>query len=181
MNVENVLIIDTETTGLHPDKGAELIELALVLFNVKSKTVLQTFSTLLPVADNPVQDINGIDPLVTQSTYYLNCLQDQINLMAQAASAFVAHNAQFDELFFNILECELEFNIPWICTKNHFTWPVPLPRKRLQDICEAMGVPYNNAHRALNDCNFIVSCFSKIEDLQERINDAYKKVIQINN
>ena len=34
-SIGNVLIVDTETTGLHPDKGAKIIEIAALLYNIK--------------------------------------------------------------------------------------------------------------------------------------------------
>jgi DNA polymerase-3 subunit epsilon len=196
--IENILILDTETTGLFPDKGDKVIEIAAVLFNVKHKAILQCFSTLLPCDANPVEKINHISPEMTQCEYPFiqSKLNDEISAawndpnlsgsiqyeealtfnfllmeMALAADACVAHNAQFDKSFIATLPCGGNLlNKKWICTKNNFTWPVPLARLRLEDICNAMSVPYLNAHRAIIDCLLLAECFQKIEDLQERIN-----------
>ena len=195
--IENVLIIDTETTGLSPEKGAKVIEVAAVLFNIKHRSVLQCFSTLLPCDENPVEKINHIKAGATRCDYpfmsnkptqeqFENIFDDpgmaatifldeRLSLdtilieMANAAQVCVAHNAQFDKKFIAMLSCgQALLSKQWICTKSNFTWPYPLCRLRLEDICYSMNVPYVNAHRALVDCLLLTQCFEKIDDLQER-------------
>src|SRR6476469_3331899 len=177
--IENVLIIDTETTGLSPNNGAKLIEVAAVLFNVEHKTILQSFSTLLPCNENPVEHINNISVGSTQAKYAFRnktdaevfsdawknpdeatiiydepiAFGDIFIAMNAKADACIAHNAEFDKKFLATQPWGQHLlNNKWICTKENFTWPVPLTRFRQQDICQAMGVAYTNAHRALSDC-----------------------------
>jgi DNA polymerase-3 subunit epsilon len=197
--IENLLIIDTETTGLDVKKGAVMIEIAAVLFSVKYKTVLQSFSTLLPCEINPVENINHISAESTREDYAFRNLSnaeiftqmwtnpesqtssiindpsligtgDILIEMNKKAQACVAHNADFDKRFIATAPWGYTLLLnKWICTKANFTWPVKLMRFRQQDVCEAMGVPYVDAHRALSDCLMLAQCFSKVEDLQERI------------
>jgi len=197
--IENVLILDTETTGLFPDKGDKIIEIAAILFNVKHKSILQCFSTLLPCDENKAEKINHISPEITKCSYpflrdreliideeemwrnpsdhQVHIYEEKITLnhilidMCDASDACVAHNAQFDKGFINLLPCgEHLLNKKWICTKNNFTWPSKITRFRLEDICHGMGVPYLNAHRAMADCMLIAFCFMNIEDLASSIN-----------
>jgi DNA polymerase-3 subunit epsilon len=173
--IENVLIIDTETTGLNPSNGDKLIEIGAMLYNVKHKVVLQTFSTFLPCAENHAEDINGIKAEHTNLPMSLTHVTAWLSSMCSSAQALVAHNASFDKKFLETLDPQPRVRFSekkWICTKHDFKWPVQLFRNRLQDICEAMGVPYVNAHRALNDCNFLVQCFNKVDDLEDRMNRA---------
>jgi DNA polymerase III subunit epsilon len=174
--IENILVLDTETSGLSPDKH-KIIELAVVLYNLKHKTILQCFSTLFPCDENPVEDINGIKPDATKCTMaemYWPHLADMIYY----TDVIVAHNAQFDKGFVKQLDQVNWQCKPWLCTKLDFVWPVDLPRRRLLDICQAMGVEYKGAHRALSDCLLMVECFNKIEDLQERFDSAMEKIIK---
>lgn len=169
--IENILILDTETTGLDPSKGCKVIEIGALLYNLKHKQVIQTLSTLLYCDENPVQNINHIDPAWTQVPKEELAAIKFLGFMARQAQAIVAHNAQFDRRFMDTIEVDEEFREKkWICTKSDFEWPVPLNRMRLEDICNAMKVPYINAHRALNDCSFLAQCFDNIADLEDRFN-----------
>ena len=57
--IENILILDTETTGLDENKD-EIIEVGCMLFNVNSKSVLSQVSFLFPVSSNGAEHVNGI-------------------------------------------------------------------------------------------------------------------------
>lgn len=171
--IDNVLIVDTETTGLRPDNGDKVIEIAAILYNIKHKTVLQNFSTLFPCEANPVEDINGIKAEATRASFALETVNAHLLAMVRHSDAIVAHNAEFDKKFIRTLFIWNEYSqLPWICTKKDFKWPMKLYRNRLQDVCQGIGVPYVDAHRALNDCRLIAECFNKVSDLQQRIDDA---------
>lgn len=171
--MENVVIMDTETTGLDPSKGAKLIEFAAILYNIKHRVGIQYFSTLYPCTENPVQDINGIEAEATRAKMAVNSVTPHILEMFSCAEAVIAHNAEFDKKFLQQLPYgQILLNKQWICTKKDFKWPVMLQRNRLQDICQAMNVPYVDAHRALVDCQFIANCFSKVSDLDIRLKQA---------
>ena len=150
----NLLIIDTETTGLYPEKGALCIEVGALLYNVTHKKVLQTFSTFLPCDSNPVENINNIKAVWTRCEMAKEMPFRFLNEMASYSHFIVAHNADFDRKFLATIPALMGkhlFNTRWLCTRDGFPWPVSLPRKRLQDVCEAMKVPYVDAHRALTD------------------------------
>lgn len=173
----NVLILDTETTGLDPNKGAKLIEIGALLYNVKEKVVIQTLAFFLPCDENPVQDINNIKVEWTNCNTNTSSAFAFLRDMAKNCYAVIAHNAEFDKKFLRTrVELNDEFwSKKWICTKKDFTWPVQLFRNRLQDVCAAMEVDYVDAHRALTDCDFIAKCFSKVADLEFRLRNATTK------
>lgn len=175
--MENVLIVDVETTGLDPLKGAVIIELAAILYNVKYRTILQQFSTLFPCDENPVENINNISAASTRVKMPMTLVVPLLCQMADHAQAWVAHNASFDKKFIATLDPQPGIRFAdrkWICTKADFRWPVHLYRTRLQDVCAAMEVPYVDAHRALTDCDFIAKCFTKVADLEGRLLGAGK-------
>lgn len=173
----NLLIIDTETSGLS-EKTDKCIEIAAILYNVEHKKMLQCVSSLFPCEENPVERINNIKAELTQCkmghAHPLMFLKD----MARNADFIMAHNAQFDKKFlkqFPILD-EYFWDTPWLCSKNDFKWPSRPSRLRLQDICESFGIPYTGAHRALSDCLLLAKCLTKVEDLTKRI-ETYFKII----
>lgn len=165
----NILILDTETTGLEPLKGAKLIEVGALLYNITNKQVIQTLSFFLPCDENPVENINHIKPEWTQCNPNIHSAIHFLRDMAKNCSFIIAHNAQFDKKFIRTIINDTEFwDKRWICTRSDFTWPVDLSRFRLEDVCIAMKVPYENAHRALVDCSFLARCFDNVFDLEER-------------
>lgn len=176
--MELITIIDTETTGLNP-KSDKTIEIGALLYSVSHKVVLQTLSFFLPCEVNPVENINNIKVDWTKCYNVTNNLFNSLSDMVEASSLVVAHNAKFDKRFMHeIKEIPLSFwRTPWMCTKNHFDWPVNLPRKRLQDICQALHIPYLDAHRALTDCHFLAQCFDRVENLKEKLELSARKSI----
>lgn len=173
----NLLLIDTETTGLDP-KNCTVIEVGAMLYNVEHKKMLQCFSTLLPCESNPVEHINNIKAELTQCRMGIHSPLMLLKDMAKNADFIMAHNAQFDKRFLKTIpELDEQFwEKYWICTKNDFNWPSRPSRLRLQDICESFGIPYTNAHRALADCLLLAKCLTKVEDLTQRI-ETYFKII----
>lgn len=178
--IENILILDTETTGLSAEKD-KVIEIAVILYNLQHKSILQSLSTLFPCDENPAEHINGIKAEATKCAMPFAALTARLKSMIQYSQAIVAHNAPFDRAFVKTSSINEFESVPWICTKEDFNWPVKLPRKRLQDICEAMGVQYVGAHRALQDCLFLVDCFNKIEDLHQRFDKALERKLNEKN
>lgn len=174
----NILILDTETTGLDPSNGSRLIEVGALLYSVKHKVVVQTLSTFLPTDTNEAENINHIKPEWTMANPCTHSALLFLRDMAKNCFAIVAHNAEFDRRFIRtVIPAEDEFwKKRWICTKANFTWPVRLPRMRLQDICEGMGVMYTGAHRALTDAQFLADCFSRVEDLEVRF-ERHRKMV----
>jgi DNA polymerase III subunit epsilon len=171
--IETVLILDTETTGLDPEKGAKLIEVGLILYSVTHHAIIQQFSTLFPCDENKAEDINHISAAMSRVPKATSFIGPMIIELAAKSDAIIAHNAQFDKKFMATLPyCKDMCNKLWICTKNDFNWPVQLFRKRLSDICKAMDVSYVDAHRALADCDLIAKCFNKVDDLKYRLQGA---------
>ena len=64
-SLENILILDTETTGLD-NENDDCLEVGSILFNVKSRSVLAQQSFLLPVENNNAEKINNIPAEITR-------------------------------------------------------------------------------------------------------------------
>jgi DNA polymerase-3 subunit epsilon len=175
--VECVLILDTETTDLDPDKG-QVIELGAILYSVKHQTTLQQVSTLLPATSNLAERINRITPasLAAISIESTQMGIAMITQMAQMAEYIVAHNAEFDQKWFGRTNGEIVLPtlvnsqgepLRWVCTCSDFEFPKQLrPRQSLVDLALAHGIGVYANHRALTDCQLIASLFDVVEDLQ---------------
>lgn len=171
----NLLIIDTETTGVDPQKDS-VVEVGAILYNVEHRTVLNQLSFLMPTcgAVNPAYPINRIKPEVLSD----ELLDSRVEMTSVAlfmamhnqASYAVAHNADFDRQWFtgDVLP---PVEIPWLCTYSDFRFPEK-SNASLLEIAVAHGVPVVSAHRALTDCQLIAALFSRLDNLEEIIKDA---------
>jgi DNA polymerase-3 subunit epsilon len=169
----NILILDVETTSLDPSTG-EVVEVGAILYSVEHRAVLQQVSTLLPVKENPAEDVNGISAewvlsLANKLTPITPAI-DMINMMESQADYAVAFNSDFDAAWFgwgylpNIL-------IPWsdaACIR----YPKPSRSRSLVNLCLAHGIPVVSAHRALTDCQLLAQLLGHVEDLEWELERA---------
>jgi DNA polymerase III subunit epsilon len=165
----NVLIIDTETTGLDPAKGAECIEIGAILYNVPNRAILAQVSTLLPIKVIGQEETHGIS-LQTANAIPLHVEKAAHHLLSEMAldcSYIVAHNAAFDRQFLSYFDMVTD----WLCTYEDFNFE-PYKKQNLVSLALAHGVPVISAHRALTDCRLIASIFSKRDDLEALIEAA---------
>ncbi len=169
----NLLILDTETTGLEP-VSAQCIEVGAVLFHVPSRSVLSQVSFLLPAPANPAEHVNGIAAEVTRlSQPWQAGLQHFLALLA-GADAVLAHNAAFDAKWFGLGPLPA-IDKPWICSMDDIEWP---PERHLRtspsvrDLALAYGVPVWAAHRALTDCTYLVQVLERCANLEDLLNAA---------
>ena len=167
-NIEKVLILDTETTGLDENKD-EVIEIGCILFHVSSRSVLSQVSFLFPVKTNEAEHINGISAEVTNID---QPWQDGLNFflkLVDYSDLIVAHNVEFDRKWFGkgILP-KLEKN--WICSLEDINWSFQKSlktRPSVTDLALSFSIPVWNLHRALSDCFYISEVFKKCNNLEE--------------
>ncbi len=170
----NILIIDTETTGLKPDDGCKAIEVGAILYSVPFRAPLQSISFLLPTESNPAEHVNNIDPLLTQQSQPWQLSMATFWKMAETADYFIAHNAQFDKQWFGVAELD-STEKPWLCTMTDFNFGDELRARNLRDLALAHGIAVTpDVHRALPDCQLLSSILSRRDDLEELIENAAK-------
>lgn len=152
----NVLIVDTETTGLDL-ASSELIEVGALLIEVDQLTgeigaVLGSFGGLeepkVPITPEN-SAIHGIsNEMVKGQQFDEATFKD----LCSQAKLFVAHNAAFDKPFILGRFPWLEQSV-WACTFRELPWTQESHSSRkLESLLSDCGY-FHGAHRAVEDCN----------------------------
>lgn len=174
----NIVIFDTETTGLPLPKSAPLdkqpriIELGAVVVN-KDGIVRELSQLLDPGVEisAEITKITGItnDQLKGKPTF--KEFLPQLKEFFADTQILIAHNAPFDrkmlELDLERAECE---DFPWpeqvVCTVQEYQ-PQFGKRPKLLELYEKIvGVPLAQTHRALDDVMALHECVAKDGFLQ---------------
>ena len=170
----SLLLLDVETTGLDP-RQHDTCEIGAVLFSVRHRAAITQLSFLLPVAANPAQDLNGIDPALTLEPQPEAETRSLFLAMLAAADALVAHNAAFDRGWIDAwliaagIDTTAAQGKPWICTCEGISWPGLKPNPSLAALALAHGIPVWAAHRALTDCIYLAQILERAPDLEQRL------------
>lgn len=168
----NILIIDTETTGLKP-ADCQVIELAFILYNVETASELACASTLIHAPANPVEHINHISPAsleAVKSSVVPNLVINMFQLAEIEADFIIAHNAPFDKGFLDAHVCKT--TKPWVDSKCDIKFPKQGTGNRLGYIAFDHGIPVVDAHRALNDCRILMALLKLVPDLADQLADT---------
>ena len=180
LSPENILILDTETTGLDNEID-DCIEVGSILFNVKSRSVLAQQSFLLPVENNNAEKINNIPAQITRLSQPLFEAIKYFESLVEVSDVIVAHNAEFDMKWFGLKKLP-EIEKQWICSMVDITWPSDRQlksRPSVRDLALAYGVPVWNAHRALTDCIYLAEVFKRCGELEELLIRALEPKVLI--
>ncbi|MEM9774164.1 MAG: exonuclease domain-containing protein [Chloroflexota bacterium] len=159
-----VVVLDTETTGLHTALGHRIIEIGAL--RLEEGKELETYQTMLnpgrPIEPKASQ-ITGITNRDVQDAPTFKEIVDSLNPFLDGA-LLVAHNANFDADFlgheYNLIRQTLEN--PWLCTlqlaRKHFFFG----RNSLAHIAAKLNIPMTKAHRALNDVMVTAEVFRRM-------------------
>jgi len=179
-SIENILILDTETTGLD-NENDDCLEVGSILFNVKSRSVLAQQSFLLPVENNNAEKINNIPAEITRLPQPLLEAIKYFESLVQSSDVIVAHNAEFDMKWFGLKKLP-QIKKQWICSMEDITWPSDRQlktRPSVRDLALAYGIPVWNAHRALTDCIYLAEVFKRCNELEKLLNRALEPKVLV--
>lgn len=156
-----IAIVDVETTGLRPRHGDRIVEIAILIMDVKGQVVSEFETLVNPERDIGPKRIHGIAAgEVLGAPTFSSILDDVIDFM-KPASVIGGHNIRFDNRF---LFHEFERagyclpKLPQLCSCEL------LGRQRLEACCEEFGVEVDESrlHSAIYDARITAALIAKI-------------------
>jgi DNA polymerase-3 subunit epsilon len=145
-------VSDFETTGFSPERTDRVLEVGIVLLDENHATEDEWTTLVNPGRDLGPTHVHGIRGADVRDAPTFAEIGDQV-LDLMHDRVVVAHNAPFDMRFLqaelNRLGHAVDKRPPAMCTMK---WSRRLlGATKLDQCCEALGIPLENAHAALND------------------------------
>lgn len=161
-------VIDFETTGLNPETD-RIIEVGLVQLTLDFREV-NSFSTLvnpgvpLPPAIRSLTGLTDLDFVRNRAPFIRDVLPGLLSLLE--GTAFIAHNASFDDSFFRAeqLRCgiqPLEYQILDTLSMAR-SLSLPVSNYKLATLAQYFDIDVQPDHRALSDARTTAEIFTKM-------------------
>lgn len=176
-------VIDIETTGLKPDEGSEITEIAGC--NVVNGNVITIFSSLIKI-DSKINDfiyqLTGIDNEMVKNAptfdtvfkYFMDTLK------ISEETTLIIHNSNFDYNFISywINKYNIEKNYidrflgtKVVCSLKLAQELIPNISHKLEDLKKYFGFGKTKSHRALNDVLITNLVYKKLLEVERRCQD----------
>jgi DNA polymerase-3 subunit epsilon len=162
--IASLVVTDVETSGLSHTTD-HVIEVAIVVWDVATASVRESYASLLHADTNDAESINGISVAALAKAPPSSTVWRRVYAILSSIdgpAAFVAHRAEFDRGFY---PPELAGKFPWLCSKTDFAWPRCPLGSSCVDMALRHGVPVVSAHRAMTDAMLIVRTLERVAEL----------------
>ncbi len=174
-NNKRFAIVDFETTGLSPNKGARITEVAVVM--VENGSIVDSYQSLAKTGawiPAEIERLTGISNSMVEKAPSANRVLAEVYKFVASATP-VAHNAAFDKMFWNaemaLADCPGRDD--FLCTMllSRRLYPKASDHK-LGTLAGFHSLKRNgNSHRALSDAELTAKLFLKIcQDAKSGLN-----------
>jgi DNA polymerase III subunit epsilon len=171
-----IAIVDTETTGLSPQTD-RVIELAVMLFDTRHASPIQSFACLIKHDSNPAESINRIPvSLLQEHGLSPGSVWRRFVWLAEEAECLIAHRADFDREFVARSIGDVQAadpgicdgwspEKPWVCSKTDLQWIGGRRGEHLAHLALSLGLGVASAHRAATDVDTIARCLTRAAEM----------------
>ena len=165
-----IIGLDTETTGLHADKGDRIIEICCMVYKpVERKRLInltRRFSNQGKEINKKAQEVHGISAADLIGKPNFSTFAPQLSEVFEKAKIGVAHNAEFDFKFLAHHMAEAGYPLPpdliiFDTMGEGMTTSYDAKPPSLREFCWAMGIEYDPAlaHAADYDVQVMMDAF----------------------
>lgn len=164
------IVLDTETTGLHPEAGDELLQVSII--GDDGSTIFD--SLIHPIFASSWEDamaVNHITPEMVQDAPYIGDVSDDLRRIIQSADTIIGYNTPFDLGFLDYCAGV----IPDVTTKiidvmADFKQFMQLERwVKLTEAAAYFGFDWSAApaHNSLGDCLATLHVYKCLQERRE--------------
>ncbi len=164
-------VLDVETTGLSPDQGDRVVEIAIIVLDESFRVVRMLDSLVHPCRRIPpyVASIHGIsDTAVQEAPTFTQLIPELLDCVSDATH-LVAHNISFDLGFlrseFAVSGLQMPRTLQKICTMQLARRQRVARDAKLGTVARALRIPtIANAHRAIIDAGVTARVLSLLHN-----------------
>lgn len=161
LNEIPLVVLDTETTGLMPQLGHRVVEIAAVrLVGWRETGRLSSLVNPGRPIDPGASQVNGIYDSDLVDAPPFSAIFPQLQALLEGAIV-VAHNALFDASFLSMeyyilsqergIDPDITLSNPWLCTLQLARRQFYFDSNSLGNVARRLNVTTGRSHRALND------------------------------
>ncbi len=165
-----IIGLDTETTGLHVDKGDRIIEFCGMVYKASTRKRLinltKRFTNEGKEINKKAQEVHGISAADLVGKPKFSTFAPQLAKIFEKAKIMVAHNAEFDVKFLAVQMAEAGYPLPpdliiFDTMGEGMTTSYDAKPPSLREFCWAMGIEYDPAlaHAAEYDVQVMMDAF----------------------
>lgn len=156
--IRQIAILDTETTSLEPPPVGKIVEVAVMLYDVKFAQPVASFASLIQADSNEAEHINGIPAGMLGAARTADFVWRAVQWLIEPATVIIAHRAEFDRQF-----CP-DLGKPWICSKTDIRWGDRVRGDHLVQLALGLGLGVASAHRAMADVDTLARILTRVAE-----------------